>query len=240
MPIDLSFSLNFKPIGALFTYLVTTLALFMSGSLVAYAANDSVHVPATEEHASRTLTTTKSPTKVKGFEDASVLNDIDFSRYKTVFLLEPEITFNKYWYRDNRRAMSERDEKRIRETYARILKEQLEKKLIENTGLALVKEIGNDTLVIQARLEEFRITAPDLSSKPRTKDFVDHVGAARIVFQLLDGYTKQELSLLSDYKETNPAIGINELKQTNRVRNVRDFQLLFGRWAKRLSQFIQA
>lgn len=180
-------------------------------------------------------------TDVKGFDSGQVALDegLELERYKTFSVLEPTLEFDKQWLRDFKRDMTESDEKRIRESYTKALKEALQNTLNKELGWQEVETAGQDTLVIVPTLTRFRITAPDLSFRPHTKDYVHYSGSARLDLQLRDGISGAALVALSDHSETRSFGGLGDLKQTNRVENLRDFKMLSKRWASRLADYLE-
>lgn len=180
-------------------------------------------------------------TDVKGFDSGQIAVErgLELERYTTFSVLQPTLEFDKHWLRDFKRDMTENDEKRIRESYTNALKEALENALSKDLGWQQVETAGADTLVIVPTLTHFRITAPDLSFRAHTKDYVHYSGSARLDLQLRDGTSGAPLVALSDHSETRAFGGLGDLKRTNRVENLRDFKMLSKRWASRLSDYLQ-
>lgn len=175
---------------------------------------------------------------VRGFDKVRLGDNVDFRRYKTFTVQQPTLEFDKNWLREHKSDMAERDAERIRESYTRVLKTALEETLSKDLGWRMVAEAGPDTLIVAPRLTQFRITAPDLSFRPMTKDFVDHAGSARLSLTLKDGASKTPLAELSDHSETRSFGGLGDLKQTNRGINLRDFKMLSKRWASRFGEYL--
>lgn len=181
---------------------------------------------------------TTSAEKVKGFDTVRFADNADLRRYKSFLVKQPELEFDKHWLREHKSSMTENDEARIRESYSRVLKEALEAGLSQETGWQKVTQAGSDTLVVAPSLTRFRITAPDLSFRSQSKDFVEYTGAARLTLTLLDGASNSQLAELSDYSQTRAAGGLGDLQLTNRVENLHDFKMLCKRWAKRFGEYL--
>lgn len=209
--------------------------LFVGLSSMAYATPKPVVVPKPEPAVQWT------ETDIKGFDSSQVALDkgLELERYKTFSVLQPTLEFDKQWLRDFKRDMTESDEKRIRESYTNALKEALQNTLSKELGWQEVETAGPDTLVIVPTLTRFRITAPDLSFRAHTKDYVHYSGSARLDLQLRDGTSGAPLVALSDHSETRSFGGLGDLKQTNRVENLRDFKMLAKRWASRLADYLK-
>jgi hypothetical protein len=180
-------------------------------------------------------------TDIKGFDSSKIALDqgLELQRYKTFSVLQPTLEFDKDWLRQFKRDMTSRDEERIRESYTGALRTALEDTLSKELGWQLVEEPGEDTLVVVPTLSRFRITAPDLSFRGNTRDYVHYSGAARLDLQLRDGSSGAPLVALSDHSETRAFGGLGDLKPTNRVENLRDFKMLSKRWASRLADYLK-
>lgn len=209
-------------------------ALLVGLSATAHATPKPVVVPEQETAVQWT------ETDVKGFDSAqlAIERGLELDRYKTFSVLQPTLEFDKHWLRDFKSDMTKSDEKRIRESYTDALKEALENTLSKELGWQNVETAGADTLVIVPTLTRFRITAPDLSFRAHTKDYVHYSGSARLDLQLRDGASGAPLVALSDHSETRAFGGLGDLKRTNRVENLRDFKMLSKRWASRLSDYL--
>lgn len=209
-------------------------ALLVGVSATAHATPKPVVVPEQETAVQWT------ETDVKGFDSAqlAIERGLELDRYKTFSVLQPTLEFDKHWLRDFKSDMTKSDEKRIRESYTNALKEALENTLSKELGWQNVETAGADTLVIVPTLTRFRITAPDLSFRAHTKDYVHYSGSARLDLQLRDGASGAPLVALSDHSETRAFGGLGDLKRTNRVENLRDFKMLSKRWASRLSDYL--
>lgn len=204
-------------------------------SLAAHATPKPVVVPNQEPAVQWTAT------DIKGFDSSKIALDqgLELQRYKTFSVLQPTLEFDKDWLREFKRDMTSRDEERIRESYTGALRKALEDTLSKELGWQRVEQAAEDTLVVVPTLSRFRITAPDLSFRGPTRDYVQHSGAARLDLQLRDGSSGAPLVALSDHSETRAFGGLGDLKPTNRVENLRDFKMLSKRWASRLADYLK-
>lgn len=209
--------------------------LIALASLAAHATPKPVVVPNQEPAVQWTAT------DIKGFDSSKIALDqgLELQRYKTFSVLQPTLEFDKDWLREFKRDMTSRDEERIRESYTGALRKALEDTLSKELGWQRVEQAAEDTLVVVPTLSRFRITAPDLSFRGPTRDYVQHSGAARLDLQLRDGSSGAPLVALSDHSETRAFGGLGDLKPTNRVENLRDFKMLSKRWASRLADYLK-
>ncbi len=174
---------------------------------------------------------------VKGFDQAFLDEQTDFHAYRAVFVNDPSIEFHDRWLRDHRSDISRRDERRIRGAYSDALRTSLNKSLAAH-GVSLAEGPGSGVLIVNAKLADFRLTAPDSSRGPLSRQFVDYVGSARLELALEDGAERRLLGSLSDFSQTRSHGALNDLKETNRVVNLRDFKMLFHQWGDHFAGFI--
>ncbi len=174
---------------------------------------------------------------VRGFDQALLDDQTDLHAYPAVFVNEPTLEFHDRWLRDHRSDLSRRDERRIRQAYSGALRAALNQSLTAQ-GVNLAEQAGPNVLVVNARLADFRLTAPDFSRGPFSRQFVDYVGSARLELALQDGATQRLLGSLNDFSQTRSHGALNDLKETNRLVNLRDFKMLFSKWSDHFARFI--
>lgn len=175
----------------------------------------------------------------KGADLAYLRPGVDFSVYKTIALVEPQISFRKDWKRDQNSSrplnkISNRDmEKMISSGQELFLKEF--KKVLQKEGYTLVDEIGDDTLIVRAAIINLDIYAPDPNNdNMMNKVYADGFGQANIYIELFDGPTQQILARAADHKDDhgNP---INWHINRTRSRNKADASAAFHGWAEALA-----
>ena len=173
----------------------------------------------------------------RDFDSAKSLGRDAWHGLDHVTISAPTLAFSDRWVREYRHEMSDVDEKRIRSKYTASLKEVLEKAFTDK-GWKVTDQAGPNTLVVQPSLSDLRIQAPDLSHRPRTKDFVEHVGSSRLTLTF-SAQDRGIIGQLEDHDKTRNWGGLGDLKPTNRVVNLRDFKFLFKKWAKRAANFTE-
>lgn len=222
-----------SPIRTISSLMCALMAICLS--LAAHSTPKPVVVPDREPAVQWTQT------DIKGFDSSMIALDqgLELERFKTLTVLQPTLEFDKYWLREYKRKMTKSDEERLRESYTGALRQALEETLSKQLGWQLVDQPAEDTLVIVPSLTRFRITAPDLSFRPHSKDYVHYSGAAQLDLQLRDGGSGAPLLALSDRSQTRSFGGLGDLKPTNRVENLRDFKMLSKRWASRLGDYLK-
>lgn len=175
--------------------------------------------------------------EVEGIDQARLKVDADWSNYKSVLVMEPDLDYDSRWLRTHRRDMSTTDDNRIRKSYTGALQDAL-KEAFADQGLTPVTTPSADTIILHARMTEFRLTAPDLSFKTHSRSFVDYAGSARLELVLQDGATNEPFAEFNDYKMTRSFGGFGQLKETNRLVNLRDFRWLARRWSGSIAEYI--
>lgn len=176
--------------------------------------------------------------KVRGYDAAHQAPDAKLSGYDSLYVEAVALEFDEHWQRDMRSRLPARDAERLRADYSELVQQALAEQLSQATGLPRVDTPTTQTLVVRPALTRFRLTAPDLPSDPIKVSFVDFVGAAQLTVELVAGTDGEPVARFSDYSRTRSFGGMDDLKQTNRLVNRRDFRFLAERWGERLGRYL--
>lgn len=173
-------------------------------------------------------------------DEAYVRPDVDFSTYKRLRILEPEVAFAKNWERDINRDATRAgtgsrvrgsDMERIKAGMAEIFLEVFTQEL-EKAGYAIVEESADDVLVLKPAIIDLFVTAPDLrSSTTRTTTYVASAGSARLYIEFYDSVTGQILARAVDFKRAREW---GQFQWATSVTNRREARILVQRWATML------
>ncbi len=174
---------------------------------------------------------------VAGIDQARLKAGTDLRRYNAVLVLEPDLEYDSKWFKAHRHDMSASDDSRIRASYTGALKEALAEAFADR-GLATVTSATGNTLVLNTRLTEFRLNAPDLSFAPHRRSFVDFAGSARLELVLQDGATNEPVAEFNDYSKTRSFGGFGQLRETNRLVNLRDFRWMARQWSGNIAEYV--
>ena len=155
--------------------------------------------------------------------------------------LEPcEVHFRKNWQRDINRdrfsnpsmRITDEDMERIRGAVSALFHEQFGKALTE-AGYALTDERDEDVLLLEPRIIELDVTAPDTSmrSSVRVATYVDTTGEATLNLDFYDAYTNQLIGRAIDRQIADPP---GRIQVANTITNRAEAVIIFQRWAGRL------
>ena len=125
--------------------------------------------------------------------------------------------------------MKEKEVKEITERYGDKFKSTLAKTL-ESEGKAKLTETASDnTLKVETSIVNLRINAPDPMSGTNKTTMVRQVGEAELHTKMYDAKTGELVMVIIDTKETRDHF---DLIETNRVRNLYEFNPVYRAWAK--------
>ncbi len=159
---------------------------------------------------------------------------INFDRSKPIYLDHSEITFKAKWadrYNQGRRSIAEKlnddDLNELKQRTAKSINRGLTR-AFKDAGYNLVDDKATASYIIQAKLTELEINAPDVSGGPHKEMRAHSAGEATIDLQLLtaDG---QVIAMMRDHRKT---LEYTDLRLANRVFNDTEFRRMAERWAK--------
>lgn len=166
--------------------------------------------------------------------------EADFSVFKRVAIMEPFVAFRSNWQRDQNRSsarnISTRDMERIKADVATLFERVFSERL-EAAGYAVVDVMGDDVLLLRPAIIDLDVTAPDVKTAGRTRNFTASTGAATLYIELYDSVTGDILGRAADRQSVRSAGG--NISWSNSVSNMADANRMIGRWADRLVGFLQ-
>ena len=166
--------------------------------------------------------------------------EADFSVFKRVAIMEPFVAFRSNWQRDQNRSrarnISTRDMERIKADVATLFERVFSERL-EAAGYAVVDVTGDDVLLLRPAIIDLDVTAPDVNTAGRTRNFSASTGAATLYIELYDSVTGDILGRAADRQSVRNAGG--RISWSNSVSNMADANRMIGRWADRLVGFLQ-
>ncbi len=167
--------------------------------------------------------------------------EADWSVFKRIALLEPYVAFRANWRRDTNRSrttnVSTRDMERIKSDVG-VLFQRVFVERLEAAGYEVVDHGGEDVLLLRPAIIDLDVTAPDVRSAGRTRNFTTNSGAATLYMELFDSYTGDILGRAVDRREVRSAGSF--LSWSNSVTNNADARRMFGRWADKLIEFLDS
>jgi hypothetical protein len=148
------------------------------------------------------------------------LPDARFAQYRRVMLAPATVAFRKSWSRktldrlDTGLKPSERQ--RIVDDMSTLFHEELVAELVERGGLALAEAPAPDVLLIEPRITELDLTAPDAGSTPGQRSFVRTAGSMTLIVELRDAASGVTVGRVIDYekaRETKDLQMVNHLTE---------------------------
>lgn len=158
----------------------------------------------------------------------------DFRRYKKFIMLDAHVAFRKNWQRDTKvagRKVSNKDMLKIQTEVAGLFHSVFSEGLQGDNGYPMVKESGDDVLVIRPALIDLDITAPDIPVAGRVKTYVASAGAATLYLELYDSVSGEILARIVDRRKMR---SYGTLHWASSVSNRADAKRMLRRWAKML------
>jgi len=178
-------------------------------------------------------------------EDASVHAafidpDADFSAFRRVAILRPNVAFRSDWMRrQNRQSRSRNvrasDAERIKDDVADLFKDVFTEQL-EAAGYDVVNYADEDVLILRPAILDLDVVAPDVRSAGRSSTYTATTGAATLLLELFDSVTGDIVGRAVDRRSAGRSGGF--ATRSNRVTNRADARREFRVWADKLIEFL--
>ncbi len=178
-------------------------------------------------------------------EDASVHAafidpDADFSAFRRVAILRPNVAFRSDWIRrQNRQSRSRNvrasDAERIKDDVADLFKDVFTEQL-EAAGYEVVNYADEDVLILRPAILDLDVVAPDVRSAGRSSTYTATTGAATLLLELFDSVTGDIVGRAVDRRSAGRSGGF--ATRSNRVTNRADARREFRVWADKLIEFL--
>ena len=155
--------------------------------------------------------------------------------YKRLMILEPTVAFRKNWERDQNRNRSvsarvtAEDMERIRKIVAEEFLAQFKAELQDRNGYEIVNTVGDDVLLLRPSIVDLDVTAPDIPTAGRTRNYVTSAGEMTLNVELFDSATNELIGRAIDRQEARTAGGRFEV--ANRITNLSDARRVMRQWA---------
>lgn len=169
----------------------------------------------------------------------------DFSKYKSVGLLECYVQFAKDWaqnYNENEPDLAAQvtptDETRIKNDLSEQFNKVFVTELGKNGDFQIVTTQGPGVLMLRPSLLNVVVTAPDVDNPSPSVDIVASAGQMTLYLELWDGGTSTLLARVID-AEADPGMG-GMGEQANSVTNQAAADEILKRWADRLRKALDA
>ena len=175
-----------------------------------------------------------SRVKSKKLDSVYLLPGADFRGYTKVMLDPTEVAFQKNWLRDYNDSVTQLSA-RISQSDANEMLgkvrtgfEEIFHKAYTEAGYQVVTAPGPDVLRVRTGVGNLRVSAPDVMTTTRQRNFSEEAGQATLVLEARDS---ESGALLGRAVDTRLA-GDTAPYMRNSVTNRADFKQLFEQWAK--------
>jgi hypothetical protein len=162
----------------------------------------------------------------------------DWTRYETVHVALPEVSFRKNWQRDQNRFDSfhvrDRDVARIQNDMAELVQEILQEQFARE-GWLISEQAGAGMLVLQPNIVDLDIAAPDVPGNALRETYTDTAGSMTLDLVITDGTTGDPLLRVVDHKE-DPRDTMFEWRK--RPNNLHQARILVRGWARELTDLL--
>ena len=163
-----------------------------------------------------------------------VLPEADFSGYSRFMIAEPVVAFASDWQRKMNRSATTRvrpaDMERIQAGMAEIFLEVFTQEL-EKAGYAVVEEADDDVLLLRPAIVDLWVSAPDVASPGRSRNYVTSAGSARLYIEFYDSVTGDILARAVDFKRARER---SQFQWATSVSNRQEVREIVRRWANML------
>jgi len=155
--------------------------------------------------------------------------------YTKVALLDCYVAFKKNWERDYNREAStlsgrvttedmEEIKKLLADEFRKIFTEELQ----EEGGYPIVDVAGEDVLMVRPALLNLDVTAPDIDSSTRSRQFVTSAGEMTLFMELFDSSTGEIIARIIDPQAADRG---GFATMANSVTNKAEADRLIRKWA---------
>lgn len=186
------------------------------------------------------------PMDVPGVSSVYARPGATLANYSSVILAESHVAFRKNWDRDHNRGASlrnrvdARDMERIRAEIAALFQEVFSEELA-SSGLQLVNEPGELTMLIRPAILDLDITAPDTQSPGRSRTFVESAGSMTLKLEIYDAATGDLIVTVLDSRSSARSSGRGRFAfEANRMTNRAEAERMLRGWAGQLSDHLVA
>lgn len=171
-------------------------------------------------------------------------DDVDFSAYNKVMIVDCAVAFEKNWQRDynrNERDLSRQvrdsDVTRIKEGLAAEFKKVFTQTMTDN-GIEVVAEPASDVIILRPAIINLVVNAPDLKSAGMSRTYVADAGQMTLYLELYDSVSSSILAKAMDAQDAGR--GAPTMSYSSRVTNIAAADRILKGWASELAGHFSA
>lgn len=166
-----------------------------------------------------------------GLGEYAVLPGSSFAGYHRVLVAPVEVAFVPKWAEQHRELRAD-DIERLRQDFATLAREELQRGFASKGGLAAVDAAGAQVLEVRASVVDLNIAAPEVRDAAVRRDFVYSAGEATLVVEVRDSVTGKLLARAADHREMRNYYP--DLRLANSVTNDAEARDLVDAWTRSL------
>ena len=214
--------------------MILTATLLMSG--VAVAA-EKEELPQTTPEGLNLVTSTKQRV-------VYLADDVDFSVYDKVIIIDSAVAFAKNWQRDynrNQRDLSRKikdtDVTRIKESVATEFKKVFTQTMTDS-GIEVVSEPVTGALILRPAIINLVVSAPNVQSSSRTRTYTANAGQMTLYLEIYDSVSGALLAKVMDARSasrTGPSMAY-----ASSTSNIMEADRILKRWATEIASHFGA
>lgn len=183
------------------------------------------------------------PVRDSGMKEAWVKPDINLSSYRQILLVPVEVQFRAvraaagtslYRSQDREFPLRDVDKQRLVDTVTEVFREELAK----SRTMTLTTQPGPDVLLVRTSLLDIVSNVPP-EEAGRSEIFLDEVGEATLVLELLDAPSGETLARAVDRRAADPVdYGGTNVSRVTSVQAWTEVRRVARRWASTVTQRI--
>lgn len=162
--------------------------------------------------------------------------------YTKVALLDCYVAFKKNWERDYNRDASSlsgrvtaEDMERIKKLLADEFRAVFTEILQEEGGYPIVDVVGEDVLIVRPAIINLDVTAPDIDTANRNRQFVTSAGEMTLFMELFDAATGEIIARVVDAQVADRG---GFATMANSVTNKAEADRILRKWAEALREHL--
>lgn len=211
------------------------LAIILTAALLV----NGVALAAEKEELPQTTTDGLTLTKNTKHRIVYLGDDIDFTQYTKVMIVDCAVAFAKNWQRDyNRterdlsRKVRDSDVTRIKNTVADEFKKVFTQTMIDS-GIEVVTEPASDVIILRPAIINLSVSAPDIQSASRSRSFTGDAGQMTLYLELYDSVSSAILAKIMDAKDAGRRSP--SMSYATSVSNIAAADRMLKSWANELA-----
>ena len=161
--------------------------------------------------------------------------DATFIQYKRLILEPPTVAFERNW-RGQHPEVTDAEAKRIQTVASELFREEFARALIGNGTWQFADTPDPDVLIVVPRIVDLNIPAPDAGNEAGgMKTYTPGPVKMQVVGDVRDAATGTLVGRLIMF-DGNDYYGVGEVRVANRVTNIHEMRLSFGKWSRLLRE----